>query len=57
MFENGCYILVVSEPRFRRFYKLILKLFVNDFENFYDMHCIAYKDDVTLTRILLVLIG
>ena len=36
-----CYILVVSEPRFRRFYKLILKLFVNDFENFYDMHCIC----------------
>ena len=34
MFENGCYILVVSEPRFRRFNKMILKLFVNDFENF-----------------------
>ena len=26
--------LVVSEPRFRRFYKMILKLFVNDFEIF-----------------------
>ena len=59
MFEKGCYILVVSEPRFRRFYKLILKLFVNDFEIFFFMTCIAfaYKDDVTLTRILLVLIG
>ena len=30
-----------SEPRFRLFYKMILKLFVNDFENFYDMHCIC----------------
>ena len=29
---NGSHILVVSEPRFRRFYKMILKLFVNDFE-------------------------
>ena len=26
--------LVVTEPRFRRFYKMILKLFVNDFEIF-----------------------
>ena len=40
-FKNGCYILVVSEPRFRRFYKMILKLFVNDFENFF-MTCIAF---------------
>ena len=29
------HILVVSEPRFRRFYKMILKLFVNDFEIFF----------------------
>ena len=41
VFENGCYILVVSEPRFRRFYKMILKLFVNDFEIFF-MTCIAF---------------
>ena len=33
--------LVVSEPRFRRFYKMILKLFVNDFEIFFNMHCIC----------------
>ena len=33
--------LLVSEPRFRRFYKVILKLFVNDFEIVYDMHCIC----------------
>ena len=26
--------LLVSEPRFRRFYKMILKLFVNNFEIF-----------------------
>ena len=32
---------MVSEPRFRRFYKLILKLFVNDFEIFF-MTCIAF---------------
>ena len=32
---------VVSEPRLRWFYKMILKLFVNDFENLYDMHCIV----------------
>ena len=38
---NGVVHLVVSEPRFRRFYKMILKLFVNDFENFYDIHCIC----------------
>ena len=58
MFENGCYILVVSEPRFRRFYKMILKFFVNDFEIFlrHALH-LHIKDDVTLTRILLVLIG
>ena len=41
MFEKGCYILVVSEPRFRRFYKMILKLFVNDFEIFF-LTCIAF---------------
>ena len=33
--------LVVSEPRFRQFYKLILKLFVNDFEIFF-FSCIAF---------------
>ena len=27
--------LLVLEPRFRRFYKMILKLFVNDFEFFF----------------------
>ena len=32
--------LVVSEPRFRWFYKIVLKFFVNDFEIVYDMHCI-----------------
>ena len=31
--------LLVSEPRFRRFYKVILKFFVNDFESVFDMHC------------------
>ena len=41
MFKIGCYILVVSEPRFRRFYKMILKLFVNDFEIFF-LTCIAF---------------
>ena len=29
---------VVSEPRFRGFYKMIMK---NDFENFYDIHCMC----------------
>ena len=38
---KGCYNLVVSEPRFRRFYKMILKLFVNDFEFFF-VTCITY---------------
>ena len=38
---KGCDILVVSEPRFRRFYKTILKLFVNDFEIVYNMHFIC----------------
>ena len=33
--------LVVSEPRFRRFYKMIFKLFVNDFEIAYNMHFIC----------------
>ena len=33
--------LVVSEPRFRRFYKMILKLFVKDFEIVYNMHFIC----------------
>ena len=36
---KGSHGLVVSKPRFRRFYKMILNLFVNDFEIFYDMHC------------------
>ena len=39
--KKGCYTLEVSEPRFRQFYKMILKLSVNDFENFYDIHCIC----------------
>ena len=38
---KGSHSLVVSEPRFRRFYKMILKLFVNDFEIFF-MTCIAF---------------
>ena len=38
---KGSHILVVSEPRFRRFYKTILKLFVNDFEIVYNMHFIC----------------
>ena len=48
---------VVSEPKFRRFYKMILKLFVNDFENclWHGLH-LHIKDDKTLTRILWVLI-
>ena len=33
--------LLVSEPRFRRFYKIILKFFVNDFEILYNMHSIS----------------
>ena len=33
--------LLVLEPRFRRFYKVILKMFVNDFKIVYDMHCIC----------------
>ena len=36
--------LLVSEPRFRRFYKMISKLFVNDFKFFllfYNMHFIC----------------
>ena len=33
--------LLVSEPRFRRFYKMIFKLFVNDFEIVYNMHSIC----------------
>ena len=38
----GSHSLVVSKPRFKRFYKMIFKLFVNDFEIFfYDMHCIC----------------
>ena len=37
----GSHILLVSEPRFRRFYKMILKLFVNDFEFFF-LTCIAF---------------
>ena len=38
---KGSHILVVSKPRFRRFYKMILKLFVNDFEIVYNMHFIC----------------
>ena len=33
--------LLVLEPRFRLFYKMILKIFVNDFEIVYNMHCIC----------------
>ena len=33
--------LLVSEPRFRRFYNMILKFFVNDFEFFFNMHFIC----------------
>ena len=39
--ERGTTSLVVSEPRFRPFYKMILKLFVNDFEIMYNMHSIC----------------
>ena len=39
--ERGPTSLVVSEPRFRRFYKMILKLFVNDFEIVYNRHFIC----------------
>ena len=35
------HIILVSEPKFRRFYKIILNFFVNDFEIVYDMHCIC----------------
>ena len=38
---GGHHTLVVSEFRFRRFYKMILKIFVNDFEIVYNMHCIC----------------
>ena len=38
---KGRHSLMVSEPRFRRFYKMILKLFVNDFEIVYNMHSIC----------------
>ena len=38
---KGSHSLVVLEPRFRRFYKMILKLFVNDFEIVYNMHFIC----------------
>ena len=34
-------VLLVSESRFRRFYKMILKLFVNDFEIGYNMNFIC----------------
>ena len=34
--------LLVSEPRFRRFYKMISKLFVNDFNFFYFITCISF---------------
>ena len=39
--ERGATLKVVLEPRFRRFYKMILKIFVNDFEIIYNMHCIC----------------
>ena len=39
--KGGATILLVSDPRFRRFYKMILKLSVNDFEIFL-MTCIAF---------------
>ena len=38
------HIIVVSEPMFRRFYKMILKkktFFLNDFEIVYNMQCIC----------------
>ena len=38
---KGSHSLVVSDPRFRRFYKMILKLFVTDFEIVYNMHFIC----------------
>ena len=38
---RGATTLLVSEPRFRRFYKMIFKLFVNDFEILYNMHLIC----------------
>ena len=33
--------ILVSELRFRRFYKMILKIVVNDFEIVYSMHFIC----------------
>ena len=33
--------ILVSEPRFRLFYKMILNFFVNNFEIVYDMRCIC----------------
>ena len=39
--ERGPTAILVSEPRFRRFYKMILKLFVNDFEIFF-ITCISF---------------
>ena len=40
---KGYLHLVVFDPRFRRFYKMILKLFVNDFEIFMTCIVFAYK--------------
>ena len=55
---GGRYTLVVSEPRFRRFLKKYLNDFKKDFENgiLHTLH-LHIKDDMTLTRILSVLIG
>ena len=39
--ERGATFYLVSELRFRRFYKMILKFFVNDFDIVYNMHCIC----------------
>ena len=41
--ERGATNLLVSEPRFRRFYKTILKLFVNNFEIFFTCISFAHK--------------
>ena len=52
--------LLVSKPRFMRFYKMISKLFVTNFNFFFILEHAFHlhiKDDMTLTRILLVLIG
>ena len=38
---KGSHSLVVLEPRYKRFYKMIWKLFVNDFEIVYNMHFIC----------------